>query len=331
MKKYIQNTKHVVMCFFISFFSIAQQDPQFSQYMFANMSFNPAYAGITERTEFVGIYRSQWTSNKTTLDGNTGTPVSQIISASTKLKFINSGIGLNIIHDNIATLDNIYIKLNYSYHINLSEDLKLGIGISGGYLNQSINTSLWRPSDVQTDNRLEDIKNNPSNGVLDADAGFWILSKKFSLGISTAHILQPNLFSNVIQSFEYNSSFRRHAYLYSHYKIQMNENWQLVPSVLLKSSLKALNNTQFEFTGLAVYSDYKFWGGVSYRNYDALVAMIGIGFLKNNALKVGYAFDLTVLGAAAKAGTSHEILATYSIPVKDLLPKPVIRTPRFRY
>lgn len=322
----------IIFLLSFSIVSFAQQDAQFSQYMFVNSYFNPAYVGINEQTEFVGIYRSQWTGfrNSGGNDNFSGVPVTQFINASTKIKAINSGIGFNIVNDNIATLNNLYLKANYSYHINISEDVKLGIGIGAGYFNQRISTDLWKPNQ-DNDPRLDQVAANPSQSSFDIDGGLWLLSKKISMGISLSHLLQPQLFKQQINSKEFSSTLKRHAYLFFQYKLILNENWNLLPTLLLRSSLQALNNTQADLTVLASYSNYKFWGGISYRHTDAMIALIGISFLKNNALRVGYGFDLTIIGKAAKMGTSHEIMASFFIPVRDLLPKPMIRTPRFRY
>lgn len=310
----------------------AQQDAQFSQYMFVNAHFNPAYTGINDQTEIVGIYRSQWTGLKNTggKDNFSGVPVTQFITASTKLKAINSGIGFNIVNDNLAAINNLYLKANYSYHLQLSEDLKLGIGIGVGYYNQRINTDLWNPIDIN-DTRLQAIAANPNQSTVDFDAGLWLLSKKLSIGVSVAHLLQPQIFKQTAVTTIYSSTLHRHAYLFMQYKIALNENWNLVPSILLRSSLKAWNNTQADITFLASYSDNKFWGGLSYRHFDAMIALVGLSFLKNNSLRIGYGFDLTIIGNSAKMGSSHELMASFFIPVKDILPKPVIRTPRFRY
>ena len=40
--------------------SYAQQDAQYTQYMYNPMSINPAYAGSRDVLSLVGIYRSQW-------------------------------------------------------------------------------------------------------------------------------------------------------------------------------------------------------------------------------------------------------------------------------
>ncbi len=38
----------------------AQQDAQYTQYMYNTMSVNPAYAGSRGQLSFAGLYRAQW-------------------------------------------------------------------------------------------------------------------------------------------------------------------------------------------------------------------------------------------------------------------------------
>lgn len=320
--------KILIYLFSISVF--AQQDPQFSQYMFTHAYMNPAYVGINNQTEIIGLYRSQWTGFRASTDNSSGVPISQMISVSTKIRALNSGVGLYIANDKLAALSNLYVRGSYAYHINLSENTKIGLGVNVGIYRAGIDNSLLRPND-RNDPVIDFISNNPSNTKIDIGAGVWLQNKNFYAGFSLNHINQPSLFRHNLNDKTYQSLIYQHYYFTAGYNARLNENWMLAPSIITKGDLKKFSNLQFDFSALAIYNNYKFWGGLSYRHLDALVAIVGIGLLKNNALRVGYSFDLTIIGNAAKAGTSHEIMASYFIPVKELIPKPVIRTPRFRY
>ncbi|TAF74786.1 MAG: type IX secretion system membrane protein PorP/SprF [Bacteroidetes bacterium] len=320
--------KILIYLFSISVF--AQQDPQFSQYMFTHAYMNPAYVGINNQTEILGLYRSQWTGLKATNDGVSGVPYSQMLSASTKIRAINSGVGLYVVNDILGPQSNLYIRGSYAYHIDISENTKLGFGISAGIYRAGIDANKLKPNQ-DSDPTIDFIKSYPNNTTFDLGGGIWLQNKNFYAGFSLNHINQPSLYKFSKSSINYESDLYRHYYFTAGYNARLNENWMLAPSIITKGDLKKFSNLQFDFSALAIYNNYKFWGGLSYRHLDALVAILGIGLLKNNALRVGYSFDLTIIGNAAKAGTSHEIMASYFIPVKELIPKPVIRTPRFRY
>src|SRR6185369_3764099 len=87
--------------------------------------------------------------------------------------------------------------------------------------------------------------------------------------------------------------------------------------------------TTFDVGGIAYYKDLM-WGGLSFRQSDAAILILGYSLLKDRSLKVGYSLDYIVKDQKAKQPTSHELLVSYSLPV-DFSGKKVIRTPRFRY
>ena len=70
----------------------AQQDPQYTQYMYNMNIINPAYTGSTEGLAVGALYRSQWVG----LDGGPETFTFNIHSPVGK----RVGLGLSIIHNN---------------------------------------------------------------------------------------------------------------------------------------------------------------------------------------------------------------------------------------
>jgi len=85
----------------------------------------------------------------------------------------------------------------------------------------------------------------------------------------------------------------------------------------------------YEIGALAKHQE-RFFYGVSYRDWDAIIGMAGANLLKDNSLTVGYSFGYIVGGKKAKAGTSHEIMLSYRLPIPSpTLPKPIY-SPRFR-
>ena len=75
----------------------------------------------------------------------------------------------------------------------------------------------------------------------------------------------------------------------------------------------------------------RMWGGLSFRQGDAMIALLGYSILKDNSLKLGYAFDYTIKARDAKSTTSHEIMLSYELPMLSAGGKKIIRTPRFRH
>ncbi|MDX2188530.1 MAG: type IX secretion system membrane protein PorP/SprF [Bacteroidota bacterium] len=315
----------------------SQQDAQFSQYMFLNPYINPGSAGIDNNTNATLVYRNQWTgmSASNSSDNSFVAPQSTVLTLSTKIRQINSGIGLFVLNDQLGPLSTQNFKLSYSYHINLTEKLKLGIGVKIGAIRQYIDTDKWRTTDpIDNDQRLIYVRNNQSfaNTIMfDFGSGLWLQHANYYFGLSFAHINNPVY---MVQDNYKQSKIYLHYYLTGGYNFRLNENFVLTPSFIVKDIIYTgvfKPGYQFDISSLINYQNNRFWGGLSYRHLDALVALVGVGLLKDHSLRLGYAFDLTILGNSSKAFTSHEIMLSYIKPVAELLPRPIIRTPRFRY
>jgi type IX secretion system PorP/SprF family membrane protein len=103
----------------------AQQDPQFSHYMYNTVSVNPAYAGSRGVLNITGLHRSQWI-------GLDGAPTSQTLSLNTPLRNKKMGIGFSVVNDRIGPLNQTFIYADYSYAVRLTEKLKLSFGLKAG-------------------------------------------------------------------------------------------------------------------------------------------------------------------------------------------------------
>jgi type IX secretion system PorP/SprF family membrane protein len=301
--------------------------------MFVNEYTNPAACGIKNTTEAAFIYRYQWLGYETTNGDMNASPQSQLLTLSTKIREINSGIGLFVLNDKIGPIRSFNAKFSYAYHINLADDLKLGLGMRAGIFQQSFDPSVWNPTQpVALDNRLSYLSTNRSGSNFDLGAGLWLQGTKFFAGLSFSHLTQPTFLYNTVSDTVYDKSkIFRHYYITGGYIFTLNENWSLTPTALIKSDLLNFSHTQIDVSAIVRYNNGLFWGGLSYRLQESMVALIGVGLLNDRSLKIGYAFDLIVNGSNAKSGTSHEIMVTYSKPVAEILPRPIIRTPRFRY
>ncbi|MFC6098281.1 type IX secretion system membrane protein PorP/SprF, partial [Flavobacterium qiangtangense] len=53
-------TKLILFGLFFSIASFAQQDSQFTQYMYNTANINPAYAGQRKALSIFGLHRTQW-------------------------------------------------------------------------------------------------------------------------------------------------------------------------------------------------------------------------------------------------------------------------------
>ena len=80
---------------FTAFVNYAQQDAQFTQYMYNTININPAYAGSRGALSIFALHRTQWV-------GLDGAPVTNAASVNTPLNQSNLGLGVSIINDKIG-------------------------------------------------------------------------------------------------------------------------------------------------------------------------------------------------------------------------------------
>jgi type IX secretion system PorP/SprF family membrane protein len=305
--------------------AVAQQDAQFSHYMFNSMYLNAGYAGMDGAPRFMLIHRSQWAGY------GPGAPTTQVLTFNAPLMRLNSGVGIQIVNDAIGPWNNMEAQLSYSYHFALGSG-KLGLGIRGGVFSKAVNRGLLRAREGGD----EVVEGSPNSASVDSQfrpdmaAGVWYKTERYYAGIGVNHLLRTEFDFEVKpapgQASEGNR-LENHINLTAGYNYELSYALVLTPSFLIKSDFKS---TQFEVSTIATYND-RFWGGLSYRHQDAAIVMAGFSMLKDNALRFGYGFDYTIPNAAAKQPTSHEVFLTYTLPAAVQGSKPIIRTPRFRH
>jgi len=298
----------------------AQQDASFSMFNNARLFYNPAYAGVEGVTNITLITRSQWLGYNPTLDASGGAPNTQVLSLSTPILRIRSGFGVHIVNDNLGNVNNLQGQVSYAYHLDINE-AKMSFGIRAGMVAQSIDKDQYRANDM--DDPLL-VFGRPTDVRPDLSAGVFYQAEKYFLGLSFAHLLESEFDWGTEQT---RSPLENHLYFTAGYDYEFTYDITLTPSVLVKSDL---NSYQFELGVIGTYRE-KFWGGLSFRQSEAAVAMLGYSLFKDNSLKIGYAFDYIVIAQEAKQFSSHEVMLNYSLPVVSGEGKKVIRTPRFRH
>ncbi len=336
MNKYLLNIKvfFAVALLFPTLLCEAQQDPQFSNYMFTDLYFNPATAGKNKDWNEIRLaHRSQWVGYNATFDDG-GAPNTQLLSISMPLSKYNLGMGLTLVNDkfssafssgSVGSSSNFQLLLSIAYHLNLGEG-KLSFGGRGGIYNLSVNTSNLRFTDPDGPIASEILgRGKISELSSDFGLGAFYEHAKYYFGVSINHLSQSD--------FQYGSglsvaSLSNHFYFTSGYNWGISRTLLLKPSVLVKTDME---RTSIELSVIAEKNE-KFYGGVSFRELDDLIFLFGVNFLEDNRLSVGYALDYVLQGEArtAKSTSSHEIVITYKMPsLKFYEPSP-IRNPRYR-
>lgn len=312
---FLHLSKHLnalIFCLLLSVISFGQHEPQFSQYMFSPIVFNPAFSGLDEAWVSVLDARSQWVDIP-------GAPQSQSISSQLPLYRINSGVGLRLVNDKAGQLQTTAVSLSYAYHIKINKSTTLSIGASAGMAYQALDGSkLIAPQGSyegiidHNDNYLPETL--VSDIIPDLNSGIVLKTKKFELGLSALHLLG--------QAFEYPTSagsttiqYSPTGFVYLSYLQKLGSNFHLRPTVLLKS-----DNIE-SMADLNLLLDYKnnLILGASFRGYlanqsDAVIIIAGWNI--SERLGINYSYDITLSGLNDVSQGSHELTIGYRIPVE---------------
>ena len=300
----------------------AQQDPQFTQFMYDRLSVNPGFAGAGESWCATAIGRQQWS-------GFSGQPNTGLLNVSGPIPSIRSGVGVSVYLDEIGPQSVTAARLSYAYHLKLGGATKLGLGIGLGVLSSSL-TNDWRAYDY-IDGNLSGIgtgvgdpsipQNSQNATTFDASFGAYLHNPKYYAGISAVHLNEGDLS-------EMNIQVARHLYAMAGYYFELNPIWTLSPHVLAKTDL---SSTQVDVNASIMYNN-SFWAGVSYRLEDAIAPMAGYRYAFPNGqsvLKIGYSYDLTTSELNNYSSGSHEIMLSFCYRPEKPSPKRVYKNPRF--
>ncbi len=273
----------------------AQQDPQFSQHMFAKLAFNPAYAGANGAYCGTLLYRNQWT-------GFGGEPKTMLFTADAAFDEIHGGVGLTVISDQLGFDKNLSLRAAYAYRTDLG-DGKLAIGADFGLMQKSIDGSKF----VFNQSGDQSIPTgNVSGGTFDMGLGLYYNTDKLFVGGSASHLTAGEIkYSNI------KTKLARHYFLQAGYNVDLTSSLTLKPSILMKTDAAS---TQLDVNANLLINN-KYWAGLSYRLQDAIVIMVGMEIIPN--LKFGYSYDLTLSDIKTYSSGTHEVMLGYCFkPVK---------------
>ncbi|MDM1405932.1 type IX secretion system membrane protein PorP/SprF [Myroides marinus] len=285
----------------------AQQDPQYTQYMYNTNMVNPAYAGSRGSLNVFGMYRTQWV-------GLDGAPKTANVSVSTPLGESGLGLGVNFTNDRLGAMDENNISVDLAYAIDLNEDYKLAFGIktTANLLNVDYTKlNIHNPTDP---NSQENIKNkfNPNIG-----AGLYMYSDKAYVGLSVPNFLTTDRYDdNDITTMRQ----KMHFYLMGGYVFELGRDVLFKPAALVK----AVSGAPLQVDLTANFLLYeKFTLGAAYR-WDASVSALA-GFQVNENLFVGYAYDFDTTSLRHYDSGSHEIFLRFELFNR----RSTINAPRF--
>lgn len=278
----------------------AQQDAQFTQYMYNTVNVNPAYAGSRNSMSVFALHRTQWV-------GLDGAPVTNQASINTPIEGSNIGLGLSILNDKIGPSDESDISVDFSYSIKTSDRYKLSFGLkaTANLLNIDFNKlSQYDSGDnifsVNVDNKL-----SPNIGV-----GLYYHSDDTYIGISAPNLLETRHFDRYAGSGSNShiATEKIHYYLIAGHVFDLSGSVKFKPSLLTKLVQGA--PLQVDVSGNFLINE-KFMAGIAYRWSAAVSAMVG--FQVSDSWFIGYGYDLETTRLANYNSGSHEIFLRYEL------------------
>lgn len=300
----------------------AQQDAQYSQYMYNQLYVNPATAGSTPKYIELGVtHRQQWLGYSASFDAG-GSPTTTLAYVSVPVRMLHGGLGVYIQNDKLGPLNNFAAALSYAFHAEVQNGT-LSFGLQGGLYNMAIDFSSLRPRDAG-DVIVE--RGNLSQMRPDFGAGFQITKKKYYVGVAMNHLARPSFDFGGVSA----SRLNIHTNITGGMNFDLTSDIALKPTAIIRTDF---NSFSAQASAIASYQDF-FHLGVGMRSafgVDDAIIFAGVNLLKDKSLHLGYAFDYVVSGVTAKAPTSHELILRYRIPMQLPIIPAVIRTPRFRF
>lgn len=278
--------------------SQAQQDPQYTQYMYNMSVLNPAYAtDEADQINLGGLYRAQWV-------GSVGGPTTGSLFIHTPLKK-KIEVGMSIVHDEIGDVvkeSNVYADV--AYVLPISETKKLSFGIKAGATFFSTNFNGF----VFTDNLPDQaFASNLSRTYPNIGVGSFYFGEKYYVGLSAPNMLRT-------KHLESRDGLTRtgveeiHYFLTGGYVFDLNERVKFKPAFMAKgvsgSPLSVDVTANFLYNNMLEM-------GVGYRVGDALSGLVNFRITQN--LRVGYAYDYTLSNLGRFNSGSHEIMVLFNL------------------
>lgn len=304
----------LLLTFMVSGATFGQQLPQFSQYIFNGLHINPGYAGYKGEPYIQSTYRSQWVNFP-------GAPETFTVTADLSANEGTMGFGISFLSDNLGPTKTTGGLLTYAYRIQTGRNSHLGLGVSAGFSQYSIDGSMLDPNDWP-DSEIPDGRINLLTPNL--NSGLFFNTKKFYAGFSVYNMVGKKALEKEDVALAYHDF---HYYLTAGALFDFGESVKFKPSFLIKEVKGAPTNydinAMFLFVeriwiGGSYRSNMKIWNdnlesGLSKRN--AVAAVIEI--FATDRIRLGYAYDQNLNVLSNYNNNSHELsVGFYMIPRK---------------
>lgn len=280
----------------------AQQDAMYSQYMFNTLAINPAYAGSRNVLSATALYRNQWT-------GVSGAPETATFSIDAPLDNKRMGLGFQAYTDKAGIIKNNGAGLSYAYRLRMSK-ATLSFGMQGTMrqykadytsVNLDPNANMIDPAFANNVNKL----------LFDVGAGLYYNTDRFYLGLAAMDLLKNKFTNYQSPGINFGNREEIHLFLSSGVVFDLDQDFKLKPSVLVKAVKGAPLEADINAT---LWIKDIFALGAQYRTSADIAGMIEIQATPQ--IRLGYAYDYSTTELRRYNSGSHEIMLRYEFGFK---------------
>ena len=283
----------------------AQQEAQYTNFMFNKLPLNPAYAGSKEVACISALHRSQWV-------GIDGAPTTQTLNFHTPLFNQRVGFGLGIIHDKLGLTENWRGNISYAYRPKIGKG-HLGIGVTGSVV--SHNYEGHRANTVDGNDvgvHYEDISRYYPN----FGAGVYYNTNTFYAGISIPTLINQEIdYGEGGIENDYSYKDRRHLYVMFGGLLDITEKVKFKPAALVKyvggnnaNDINIAAPFDMDINAMFLFLD-TFGIGATWRMGDSIDGILYFQAAEQFRIGLGYDYALTELQDYNNG--SFELMAEY--------------------
>lgn len=280
--------------------TFAQQDPQFTHYMYNPSTINPAFAGYRNSLSASLIHRSQWI-------GVSGAPSSQALSIQSPLSNEKIALGANLYNDVTGPLNEMALNIDFAYTI-MTENSNINFGIKAGGQSYSFDPNKLSIKD-QTDGNFVAVKNQftPQIGV-----GLMYETANLYLGVSVPNIIETKHDNTSVNEI-YTGKELRNYYASAGYIFDLSSDIKLKTSAVSKIVVGA--PVQLDLSANFLFNE-KITAGAAYR-FDAAASVMA-SYQLTKELMIGAAYDYDTTSFSKTNSGSAEFILRYEVSTQTV-------------
>jgi type IX secretion system PorP/SprF family membrane protein len=282
---------------FLFFSATSQQAIMFGQYFVNDVIYNPAISGSKEYNQLTIQTRKQWL-------GFEGAPLSANISYHGALNN-RSALGGFLEYDQTYPSSQSNLQMNYAYHVPLNkEDIYLSFGVGAKFMYYNLDFNL---EDLPPGNDPAFSAKSYENFLGDASSGVYLYGNNFYIGYSVLNMIESSFNKEAGYGFS-NNIEERIYYGLAGYKIRIDRDWHIEPSILLRNLDD--RDLEYNFSTRVFYSD-QIWSGLSIRSNSSLSFFVGTNKEKT---QIAYSFDYYFGEIQNYQSGTHEFTISFRVP-----------------